>query len=154
MLPTLQIIYASTSGNVEVVSKRVAQSLTESRINSVLHRADTTKFETIIENSYFIFATSTWEHGIINPYFDSLLRDIENSSMKGKFAGFVGLGDTRYEPVLFCKGVEIIKDAFTKSGGKQIGTTLKVNGNPYPVLDSIVGDWTEQFKLQLRRFVH
>lgn len=153
MLPEIQIIYASTSGNVEAVSFKVSDVLDKYRVNSKLHRADQTKLSTVTANSFFIFAASTWEHGIVNPYFDSLLTEMSESDLKGKYAGFIGLGDTRYEPINFCKGIEKLKDTFLASGGKQIGTVLKINGSPYKVLDSIIVDWTKQYNLQLRQYV-
>jgi flavodoxin len=153
MLPEIQIIYASTSGNVEAVAYKVSEVLDKYRIKSNLHRADQTDLRTITANKFFIFASSTWEHGIINPYFDPLVAEINESDLKGKYAGFIGLGDTRYEPINFCKGIEILQGDFIKSGGKQIGTLLKINGSPYKILDSIIVDWTQQFNLQLRQYV-
>lgn len=152
MLPEIHIVYASASGNVEAVCEKINEILSANRIASFLYRAEVTPPEIIEKNNFFIFAASTWEHGVLNPYFKEVLKQIETGNMLKKYAAFVGLGDTRYEPVLFCAGIEELKDKFTRAGGKQVGTTLKINGNPYQVLDSIVADWSEQMILQIRRY--
>lgn len=153
MLPNIHIIYASASGNVEAVVQKVGTILADNRITAFIHRAEECDIEVLKQNNYFVFATSTWEHGVINPYFDRFLSEMNGIDLKGKYSGFVGLGDTRYEPVHFCKGIEILKDQFLTLGGQQMGTTLKINGNPYSILDSVVADWSSQLILQIKRYV-
>src|SRR5690606_34796197 len=93
----------------------------------------------------FIFATSTWEHGEINPFFNKLLAEMQNTNFSGKKAGFIGLGDTRYEPVYFCQGIKIIHKLVTDKGGEEIGDTMFINGEPYQLLETHVNDWALNF---------
>lgn len=145
------IIYASTSGNVELVAEEVAQSLKQRSYKVTLHRAEITPVSEIETNKLFVFATSTWEHGRINPFFDKLLSaisDLEAGSLANKQAAFIGLGDKRYEPVLFCQGIETLKQALTSKGISQVGDTLKINGDPHGLLDTIVKDWVATLKYE------
>lgn len=141
----IYIIYASTSGNTELVCERIAEILQENKYSLHLSRAEKTNIDIIKDNSLFIFATSTWDHGVINPFFVRLLTEMEHEDFKNKHAGFVGCGDIRYEPILFCEGIETIKKLFLKNSGSQISHTLKINGDPYKELDTSVKLWAEQF---------
>jgi flavodoxin len=141
----MKIIYASTSGNVEAVVEKVSEILTAHKISNTLHRAEQTPIDLIKENSQFLFATSTWEHGALNPFFTRLLKEMTELNLTGKSAGFIGLGDTRYEPVYFCQGIKIVKEEFFGKGGSEIYQTLYINGEPYEHLDTTVTDWTNNF---------
>lgn len=141
---TVTIIYASTSGNVELVAEEVAQLLKQRGYKETLHRAEITPIAEIAANKLFVFATSTWEHGRINPFFDKLLSaigELDSGALSDKQAAFIGLGDKRYEPVLFCQGIETLKQALTAKGISQVGDTLKINGDPHGLLDTVVKDW-------------
>ena len=140
----IPIIYASTSGNVEATCQRVSDLLKEAGIDSTLHRVEKTDFKVIQESNIILYATSTWEHGELNPFFNKLLVEIEKNNLTGKRAAFIGLGDTRYEQVLFCKGIDIVREAFIKSGGKDIYSTLKINGEPYQYFNTTILNWTKK----------
>jgi len=140
----LILIYASTTGNTEAVMDKVGEILTENKLEFESHRAEEAEESIIENNDNFILATSTWGHGIINPFFDELLEYISNNSMAGKKAAFIGCGDKDYEPVLFNNGIKILKSAFLKSGGDEIDRTLIIDGDPFPILDTKVPYWTEK----------
>ncbi len=142
--PKITIIYASTSGNVETVCFKISEVLTQQGIMSELYRAESTPENVLVASQYFVFATSTWEHGEINPFFHRILTQLKTLDSTGKIAAFVGLGDTRYEQILFCRGADIIKEAFLKSGGKEVLTTLRINGEPFKYLGTTVKVWTER----------
>ncbi len=137
------IIYASTSGNVEIVCQTIAKILKKKGFDSVLSRAEATDIELIRTNKHFIFGTSTWEHGRINPFFDKLVLQMKNENFREKKAAFVGLGDKRYEPVLFCHGIEELYRLWLINGGDRIGKTLLIAGEPYGQLDTTVVSWAE-----------
>lgn len=140
---SIQLIYASTGGNTEIVMEKVAELLEKRGFAAQLHRAEQTNIAVIQDNQWFIMGTSTWEHGALNPFFRKLVKEFKEESLQGKVAAFVGLGDTRYEPVLFCEGIEKVKRAWESRDGESLGETLKINGEPYGLLDSDVTVWTE-----------
>lgn len=59
---TVHIIYASTSGNTELVVENIAEYLKKRKVDTVLHRAELTDISVIKDNKHFIFGTSTWNH--------------------------------------------------------------------------------------------
>lgn len=139
----ITIIYASTSGNTEMVVDYVADILKESGINVSLHRAEAASKEILLDNDLLILATSTWGHGILNPFFGEMLKVIEGNSMSGKKAAFIGLGDAKYEEAYINEGVEILKRAFLGADGEEIHRTLKILGEPHKFMDLLVKKWAE-----------
>jgi flavodoxin len=140
----IPFIYASTSGNVEATMEHIAAEVTKLGIDTPMYKVEKTSYDIIRDNSVFVLGTSTWEHGVLNPFWDKMLVEISKNSMTGKKASFVGLGDIRYEPIYFCRGIDTLRDKFVESGGEQLGLTLKVNGDPYKELDKLVAIWTGQ----------
>ena len=137
-------VYASTSGNVETVVEAAAQVWRELGWDVSLHRAEQTSIDLINQHTHFLFATSTWEHGALNPFFVPLFKAMSQTQFVGKQAAFIGLGDQRYEPVLFCKGMEIIRDMWQANQGEIIGFPIKINGEPYAQLERTVIPWSKQ----------
>lgn len=140
----IDLVYASTSGNVEVTIETIAKDLVKNGYKVVLSRAEKTPIETIKKNNFFVFGTSTWEHGQLNPFFQELFEAMQALNFQNKEAAFVGLGDRRYEPVLFCEGIEHIHRLWIEKGGKAVGTILKIQGEPYEILDSMVVPWASK----------
>jgi len=141
-------IYASTSGNVETVVETIAKTWQELGWEVALHRAEKTTLEVITQHTHFLLATSTWEHGALNPFFMTLYNEMKKADLTGKQAVFVGLGDERYEPVLFCEGIEIVKRRWVAQGGEVIGLPLRINGEPYAQLDKKVVPWAREIANQ------
>lgn len=140
----IYLIYASTSGNVEIVMEEVAKVLKANGFAIFLSRVEVTPIETVSKNSKFVFGTSTWEHGLLNPFFERLYGELSKIDCLGKQAAFVGLGDRRYEPVLFCEGAEKVRRLWIKAGGREIDTILKIQGEPYEQIDSAIVPWAGQ----------
>lgn len=135
-------IYASTSGNVEFTIEFIAKVLRNSGFNVFLSRSEKTSIDTIKSHNRFIFATSTWEHGRLNPFFEKLYEAMQNEKFYGKQAAFVGLGDHRYEPVFFCKGIKDLRKLWLDNGGIEVNPTLMIQGEPYEQLDSTIASWS------------
>lgn len=138
----IYLIYASTSGNVEIVMESVGKILSTKDFKTFLCRAEQTSIEVVDKHNKFVFGTSTWEHGRLNPFFVHLFEQLKTLDCHGKQAAFVGLGDKRYEPVLFCEGIEDVRRLWAERGGKEIGTVLKIQGEPYNQIESVVKPWT------------
>lgn len=139
----VHFIYASSSGNVEKVVETVAEIFNVGGITAHLHRAEQTSIDVITANENFVLATSTWEHGVLNPFFKKLYEELQKTRVDGKKAAFIGLGDRRYEPVLFCQGMETVRQTWLDQGGVEIGEKLRMQGEPYAQLDAVVKPWAE-----------
>jgi flavodoxin len=139
----IHFIYASTSGNVEFVMDQIAQDWRAQGVEVIMLRAEQTHLDAIKNNQLFVFATSTWEHGVLNPFFDRLVKEMKELDCSDKYAAFVGLGDIRYEPVLFCHGMIQLEEFWQKLGGQVVGHHIKINGEPFEQIDKIVKPWSD-----------
>jgi len=147
-------IYASTIGNTEATIEKIASNLDKNGYTTQKYRVEkiVNLKELLEQNNMFIFATSTWRHGDINPLWEKYLPEYNTMDFKDKYAGFVGCGDFRYEPLYFCRGIDILKDNFVKNGGTQVHMTLKVNGDPYQHFDKLIKVWTDGFIQELKKY--
>lgn len=140
---TIHIIYASTGGNTEHVMEQVAKYWQEQGALVKLHRAEQTPISVIQENQNFLLATSTWDHGTINPFFDKLLLEIKRTDLSGKIASFIGLGDRRYEKHYFCTGMLTLKEVWENSKGITVGIALMIGREPFEErIETMVRDWS------------
>lgn len=137
----VNLIYASTSGNVETCIEFIANELKKKKFDVNLYRAEETSIDVIKNHKRFVFGTSTWDHGKINPFFVNLYKEMHKESFSGKQAAFIGLGDHRYEPILFCEGILKLRQVWLSNGGEEIVPILKVQGEPYSQLESFVKPW-------------
>jgi flavodoxin len=137
-------VYASTSGHTEAVVEYLAQVWQAQDIETKLARAEKSDVSVFAQGTHFLIATSTWEHGVLNPFFQALSKEMKSADFSGKKALFVGLGDTRYEPVYFCQGIEIMKEIWMDAHGAAVGTMLKINGEPFQQFETILKPWSEQ----------
>lgn len=145
----IHIIYASTSGNTEFIMDKVADVWRKKGKDVFLHRSEKTDISVIKENKYFLLATSTWDHGVINPFFNILLSEMKKTDFSGKYAAFIGLGDRRYEKYLFCTGMLSLKEVWENSNGASLGVALTIGREPFDeLIDKLVVDWAEKI-LQL-----
>ncbi len=138
---TIPAIYASTSGNTEIVVETIAEVWHGAGISLELHRSEQASVELLNQNNLFLLATSTWEHGKLNPFFRVFFEALKTQNCSGKKAIFVGLGDTRYEPVLFCGGLDLLRERWLAQGGQELGRSLLIDGDPYPQLATTVMAW-------------
>lgn len=141
----VHIIYASTGGNTEHVMEQVAEVWQEQGVQVVLHRAEQTPFSVVAENQFFLFSTSTWDHGTINPFFKRLFDEMKSADFSGKVASFIGLGDRRYEHHYFCSGMTQLKDLWEKNNGVSIGVALTIGREPFEdAIEVMVNKWANE----------
>lgn len=154
MEQVIHLVYASTSGNVEIVVETVAEQLQHDGFKTELHRAEKSTLDVFTQNQFFVIATSTWEHGRLNPFFEPLMKEMKSAYFQGKQAAFIGLGDRRYEPVLFTEGMEKLRKVWLNQGGQELGERLKIQGEPYAQLEQVVKPWVSQLEQRLRTITH
>lgn len=150
-MPNLTILYGSMTGNTEAVIYKVDELLTSKEITFTRSRSEDVQESVIDSHDLFLFATSTWEGGSMNPFFEVLYEYIKANNMKGKKAVFIGLGDRSYDEENFNKAIKDLKQAFITSGGSEIGETLIIDGDPYALLETEVTDWLNNIVSKLEK---
>lgn len=135
-VPSLQIIYASTSGHTEYVIEKLVASLLKQRpeLRIEKHRAEQCSVEHLLQGDILLLASGSWNtggvEGQLNPHLHALLKEkAVGVDLKGKKVALVALGDARYR---YTVGAAAHLEEFVKThGGEILGDTLKIVNEPY-----------------------
>ncbi len=136
MLPSIHIIYASTSGHTEYVIEQLASYLKQ-RIDGLTvekQKAEFAKGEDLRRADVLILASGTWNtggiEGQLNVYMHQLLfergKDID---LTGKMVALISLGDDRYYYTTRC--TEHFMRFIKLSHAKTLFIPLIVVNEPY-----------------------
>lgn len=102
-MPSLHIVYASTSGHTEYVVEQLASFVREHLPSLVveLQRAELTSADDLLRGDVLLLASGTWNtggvEGQLNPHMHELLLvRAKDVSLQEKPVALVALGDQRY----------------------------------------------------------
>lgn len=129
-VPSLQIIYASTSGHTEYVIGLIAKTFPDAVVTRVEHATP----ETLTSGDTLILACGTWNtggiEGQLNPHMHAFLNDKAAAvDLAGRGVAIIALGDSRYR---YTANAGKHLRAFVEShGGAVIGEPLIIVNEPY-----------------------
>ena len=134
-VPTLFIIYASTSGHTEYVIDTLVDFLKGKGTKNVTKQiAEKTQADDLLKGDVLLLASSTWNtgnvEGQLNPHMFALLLDRAKAvDLKGKMVVVIGLGDERY--FYTANSVNHLKEFVASHGGTLILDPLEILNEPY-----------------------
>ncbi len=133
-MPSIHVIYASTSGHTEYVAGILAETLKQAGAEVELQRAERVTGEDLLRGDVLVLMSSTWNtgnvEGQLNPHMWTLLLDrAKDIALGGKKTACVALGDERYH---FRANAAVHLEQFaTTHGGTLVTETLKMLNEPY-----------------------
>lgn len=150
-MPTIQIIYASTSGHTEYVVQRLVEFLESSKYQVTSAKVEVSKPEDLLNGDLLILASGTWNtggvEGQMNPHMhDFLLTTAKEIDLGGKKVMLIALGDDRY--YYTCRAGEHMRNFVMSHGGKVIEPSLLVVNEPYGQEERIE-KWSQKVLSQL-----
>jgi flavodoxin I len=152
-VPSLQIIYASTSGHTEYAVGCVVDALREKAPEMAVEvrRVELVQAEDLARGDVLVLASSTWNtggsEGQLNPHMHELLRVRAKDVDLGKKPVFcLGLGDARYH--FTARALTLLEEFVTTHNGTLLSPSLKIVNEPYGQEDLIV-KWTEALSQSL-----
>lgn len=153
-MPSLHIIYASTSGHTEYVVNTAVQMLKETtpQLWVESQRVELASAEDLLKGDTLVLASSTWNtggvEGQLNPHMDSYLKGrAAKTDLQGKHVALIGLGDERYH---FTVGALTHLEEFVRThNGQLIEPVLRIVNEPYGQ-EEIVKEWVKQLATQLQ----
>ena len=135
-VPSIRIVYATTSGHTEYVVKEIQQYAQAKwpQLSMELKRAETAASEDLSNVDLLILATSSWNtgnvEGQLNPHMFHFLMDIaKDVKLNGQKVAAIGLGDERY--FYTCKAADHLEDYIKTHGGTLLQPTLRIINEPY-----------------------
>jgi flavodoxin len=142
------ILFASTSGNTEMVVGRVAEVLRGRDIPVTLQRAELSRPEDLTTHDVNLLACGTYGHGLLEYNMDKFVRAIEKTTpsvVQGRSFAVIGLGDGKYDPYYHIESANTLEALVKDHGGTLIAKTLRINKSPITQLDGGVTRWAESF---------
>ena len=147
-MPSLQIIYASTSGHTEYVVQKIADELRRTNSGIVVHtqRAENATAEDLQRGDALLLGSGTWNtggiEGQLNPHMHEFLHDRANhADLKKKNVFIVSLGDDRYRYTTRAGGH--LRTFAVAHGGIVIEPILTIVNEPYDK-EAVIVAWTKR----------
>ncbi len=147
-VPSLHVIYASTSGHTEYVVGLVADVLKAKApdVTVEVQRVELVQPEDFARGDVLVLASSTWntggQEGQLNPHMHELLRvRAKDTDLGGKKVWCVGLGDSRYHFTV--RALEHLETYVKTHNGSLQSPSLKIVNEPYGQ-EKTVEEWAAQ----------
>lgn len=147
-MPSLHVIYASTSGHTEYVVGEILAQLKESapQIWVETQRAESAQAEDVLKGDALLLASGTWNTGSVegqlNPHMHYFLKTrAMDADLQGKKTAIVGLGDERYH---FTAGALAHLEEYVRDHhGALLDPALRIVNEPYGQEEQI-RSWARQ----------
>ncbi|MCK5305977.1 MAG: flavodoxin [Candidatus Omnitrophica bacterium] len=135
------IVYGSTTGNTETLSKSVGEGLKDLGVEVLVKNAAQVTPEELKDYDGIILGCSTWGDGELQDDFVSFEEEMGKIRLDGKKAACFGPGDSMYPQ--FCKAIDILEDKLKECGAEIIMDSLKIDGDVESELEK-VKDWGKE----------
>lgn len=131
---SITVIYATGSGNAELIAQSVHQGILDTGMESNLHRAEQFTTDKITERKKLVLICSTWNVGLLQDYMVPLYKHMLKLKLPQHQIAVIGLGDSaNYD--IFCGAASLLEALVEKTGARQVGKTVRVDGPPHAKLD-------------------
>lgn len=128
------IIYATTSGNSQLVAEAVSDGINSTNNIAEVKKAELTQPKEINNYDATVLIASTWNVGLLNEKMIKFNKELNEMRFDNKFIEVIGLGDsTHYD--IFCGASYILEKSVRNVGGKQLMETVRIDGNIYDRLE-------------------
>jgi flavodoxin I len=135
-VPSLHIIYASTSGHTEFVIDTLMAYLKAQKPALAVEkrRVELAMPEDLLKGDVVLLASGTWNtggiEGQLNPHMHAFLKEkAAAADLKGKHVAVIGLGDARYRYT--AKAADHLEEFVRTHGGELLCEGLRVVNEPY-----------------------
>lgn len=131
------IYYASTSGNTEIVSECLLETLGEDI--AVKYDIEEVGFKDIEKNDIVIFGCPTWDYGNLQSDWEELWETFEALDLRGKTVALFGVGDQYGYPEWYLDAMGIIYDSLVSRGVYPVGK-WKIDGYEFEKSRALASD--------------
>ena len=132
------IVYGSTTGNTEWVSKEIEKKMVAAGHETVIKKADQVTAAGLCPGYDLVaFGCSTWGMDEIEfqEDFIPLFEHFDKIEASGVKTAVFGCGDDSYD--YYCGAVDAMDDRLKELGSQVVGNKLKINGDPEESVDDI-----------------
>ncbi len=144
------IVYGSTMGNTETLSKSVEEGLKGLGMDVLVKNVVETKPEELKNYDAIVLGCSTWGDGELQDDFIEFESKMNDLILTGKKAACFGPGDNEMYADTFCMAVDILEDRLKKCGAEIVVDSLKIDGDVEPGLEK-AKEWGKQIGQMLEK---
>lgn len=124
----VMIVYASMTGNTEMMAESIADGIRSQNNEVVLKEAYEIDVDELLAYDGLLIGAYTWNNGNLPDEFLDFYEDMEGLDLSGKKAAVFGSGDTMYE--YFGAAVDTIEERLIACGAELVQRGLKVELTP------------------------
>jgi flavodoxin I len=135
------LVYGSTTGNTETLSKSVIEGLKKGGVEVTLKNVTETDVNELKDYDLIVFGSSSWGVGgesrieMLQEDFRDFYDRMGSISLKGKNAAVFGPGyNSMYGEDEFCKAVDYLEKQLERCGAKIVTESLKIDGEVEPAM--------------------
>ena len=144
------LIYGSTTGNTETLSRTVAEGLRNSETDVSVKDVNKAHPEELKDYDGIVLGCSTWGAGELQDDFVAFEEGMSKLRLAGKKAAVFGPGDSETYEDTFCAAVDILEDRLKNCGAEIVVDSLKIDGDVEPELEK-AKEWGKQTGQRLRK---
>lgn len=144
------IIYATVSGNTELVIEKVTQIFNYQKVSKNLElqitskRVDLANANEILDSDLTILASPTYGQGTVEAHFLPFIKQMNKLELNNSKLAVIGLGSPRFYPEYLTESAGILELEIKKSNGNLFVPSLRIGGEVLKMLDKLVPSWTNR----------
>ena len=144
------IIYATVSGNTELVVEKVTQIFNYQKVSKNLElqitskRVDLANANEILGSDLTILASPTYGQGTVEAHFLPFIKQMNKLELNNSKLAVIGLGSPRFYPEYLTESAGILELEIKKSNGNLMVPSLRIGGEVLKMLDKLVPNWTNK----------
>ena len=119
------VIYATTTGNTEILADSVDAGLREGGIESIAKNVNEVEIDELEDYDLIILGSSSWKG--LHRDFEEFYQEMDSLPLSGKKAAAFGTGDRKSFSDEFCGAVDILDEKLLERGAEIVTESLKVD---------------------------
>lgn len=123
------LVYASMTGNTEVIAEIIEEAIKEEGIEITVRESLRANPKEMLKYDGIILGSYTYEGGVIADEFMIFYEEMDAYDLSGKTVAVFGSGDSFYEQT-YCAAVDLISEKLTDIGATVVLDGLKVDLMP------------------------
>ena len=137
------VIYGSTTGNTETLSKAVETGLTKGGMEVTVMDVTKTDIDKLGDFDLVVLGCSTWGEGELQDDFIAFYDAMKKDHFDQKKVAVFGPGDSEMYEDYFCEAVTLIETKLKECGAAIVTESLRVDGDVDPALGD-AEDWAQK----------
>lgn len=136
-------IYGSTSGNTEMVVRRVAEEV-EKKHKVDIQRAESADPKAMLKADFCVLASPTYGHGLMQYQMIAFTQKMKELNLSGRRCAVIGLGDDKYDMYYNVESATLLENMLSDMGVQLVHYGLRINKSPIPHLEGEIKEWAQE----------